>query len=90
MVTGAGISANLRQAALAFRLGQEATGCERLTGFIDGLLPTLGNASPDLVHQLERVLGEALQAQQRKDFILVADLLEYELAPLLGMESPQD
>ncbi len=88
-MSGSGITVNLELAALAFRLGQEATGCERLTGFIDGLLPTLGSASADRVHQLEKVLGETLQAQQRKDFILVADLLEYEVAPLLGMENPE-
>ncbi|ANA41227.1 MULTISPECIES: hypothetical protein [Geobacter] len=36
------------------------------------------------VGQLNTLLQETMAAQQRKDWVLIADLLEYELAPHLG------
>ena len=73
----------LATAVRAFRLGMEGDGCEQLTRFIDQVMPVLGSLPPQPIADLNSVLGALLQGQARKDFLLVADLLEYEVGPLL-------
>lgn len=73
----------LTAAARALRLGLEGEGSEQLTRFIDRLLPDLGSQAPQQLAALNEVLTAMLQGQARKDFLLVADLLEYEVAPFL-------
>lgn len=73
----------LDAAVRALRLGMEGEGGEQLTRFIDRLAPALGALSPQQLAALNGVLGAILQGQARKDFLLVADLLEFEVAPFL-------
>lgn len=74
----------LDAAVRALRLGMEGEGGAQLTRFIDLLVPALGHLSPEHLAALNDVLGAILQGQTRKDFLLVADFLEYEVAPFLG------
>lgn len=75
---------SLRSAAVAFRLGMEAQGNEAFVGFVDRLAPLL--ADPERAQAAGEIgpfLPEIVAAQQRGDFLRVADLLEYEVGPRL-------
>ena len=74
---------HLGESGRAFRLGREAAGSENLTRFIDAVVPALATAPPELMQTLGPILNEVLAAQQRHDYSHLADLLEYELQPLL-------
>lgn len=65
------------------RLGMEAQGCLALVSCIDQLQPLLSSFPDDTAQQLIGFLDVALLAQERKDYLLVADMLEHEIAPLL-------
>ncbi len=78
----------LRAAARSFRLGMEAQGSQALVHLVDWLMRR-PDASGDgaSATRLEPILGEIVSAQERADFLRVADLLEFELAPLLVEET---
>jgi hypothetical protein len=76
---------SLYAAARAFRLGMEGVGSENLTEFIDALAPLLENLSGEVLTRLNGFLSATCSAQSRRDFLRVADLLEYEIAPLLNI-----
>jgi hypothetical protein len=65
------------------RLGMEAQGCLALVSCIDKLQPLLSSFPSHTAQQMLGFLEAALLAQERKDYLLVADLLEHEIAPLL-------
>jgi hypothetical protein len=65
------------------RLGMEAQGCAALVLCIDKLQPLLAGLSAHTTQQMMKFLEDALMAQERKDYLLVADLLDYEIVPLL-------
>ena len=67
----------------SLRLGMEAKGCAVLVLCLDELEKQLPNLPLEVTNQILPYLGDALAAQERKDYLLVADLLEYEIAPLL-------
>jgi len=71
---------SLQAAALAFRLGMEGKGCEALATFAGAALPLVEGGA---AMQLQFSLAEALSAQTRRDFMRLADCLEYEIQPLL-------
>ena len=74
----------LGAASRAFRVGMEARANEEFVGFIDLMLPLLGREShAQAALELAPILPEVVAAQQRGDFLRVADLLEYEIAPRL-------
>ena len=72
------------QAALAFRLGRDGEGNETLSVFIDRLLRVIPKMEHLHMGEFQTVLELMLCAQERGDYLLVADLLEYELSKLLG------
>lgn len=76
----------LEAAVRQFRLGMEGGGNDSLARFSNAWA-----ASPPLIEQtlLLDPLRQLLQAQKRGDYLRVADLLEYELAPLLGSPAKQ-
>lgn len=74
----------LGRVVLAFRLGHDGEGNELLGRFIDGLLRLLPSVNPSQMNGIQIVLVPMLQAQERGDYLFLADLLEYELAPLLS------
>ena len=71
-------------AAKYFRLGMEAAGSEDLTRFIDDLFPLLGSLPAETISHLNEISMAVLGAQARRDFLQVADLLQYKIAPLLN------
>jgi len=60
-----------------------AQGCAALVPCLDQLESLLPELRPELTHLILAHMGKALAAQERNDYLLVADLLEYEIAPLL-------
>lgn len=73
------------RAITAFRLGREGEGSAALVKFIDCLAPALERNSDLLGGDEATLLNEIMAAQQRGDYLFVADLLEYLLpATALG------
>ncbi len=73
----------LRVAARSFRLGMEGQASNDLVAFVDNFMPLLKSFGELDVGRVTSLLGELLSAQSRKDYLYVADLLEYEIAHLL-------
>jgi hypothetical protein len=44
----------------------------------------VGIGNPDQLNRLNALMGACLSAMQKKDYLLLADNLEYQLMPLLG------
>ena len=61
----------------AFRLGKEGEGSSALVQFIDRLAPMLESNSVAIGEDEAALLQEIVAAQQRGDYIFLADLLEY-------------
>jgi len=74
----------LAESSRFFRLGMEALGSARLRRAIDLLIVELPKLSADQCREAQIQLSHVLAAQERRDFLLVADLLEYQIAPLLS------
>ena len=66
-------------AARAWRLGLEAQASDHIVSVVDAF----GEAPASVAAGLDKIFGEILKAQGRRDFIRVADLLEFELRPAL-------
>ena len=77
-------AAALQQTCRAFRLGLEGEGSEHLVSLIDSISVLMTKASEDGLMQLSSLLTETLGAIERKDYLWAADMLEYEIAPLLA------
>lgn len=75
--------AELEATVHAFRLGMEGAGNDHLKEFIDRLSGQLNAMSAYQQQEIHNVLAQTLDAQKRNDMIHIADLLEYEIAPLL-------
>jgi len=74
-----------REAALAFRTGAQAAGNDALARFVDTLVNDLQSGHLSCpVQELEGMLNELFAAQQRGNWLWVADILEYRLIPLTG------
>lgn len=73
----------LREVVRACRLGMEAMAGDRLVDFIDSLSVRLLTLPPAKVNQLTPVLAQVLFAQEKRDYIWMADLLQYQVAPML-------
>jgi len=74
---------SLDAVVLAFRLGQEGEGNDQLIALMDVLGESFAHASKSTLLRLSPMLSETLAAIERKDYLWAADLLEYEIAPLL-------
>jgi len=66
-----------------FRLGRDIEGALKMVDVIDAAMPLL-SAGPlqDQAH-LTRIMSAILQAQERQDWLGVADAVEYELVALV-------
>jgi len=73
----------LQDCVRCFRLGMEGMAGDRFAKYIDVLQERLAGLAPGILVRLTPVLSEILLAQQRRDFIWVADLMEYRLRPLV-------
>ncbi len=76
------LSARLDEVVRELRLGAEAAGCDAFGEFLGALIADLeaGTLRPE---PLLPILELAMGAQQRTDYVGLADLLQYELKPLL-------
>ncbi len=74
---------HLTEAATFFRLGQESAGSDALLRAIEFLSLMLSSGQLDA--SVTGVLAELLAAQERADYLRVADLLQYVLAPQLQL-----
>lgn len=70
----------MRETAASLRIGLRARAQNHLIELVDRLL------EPGIIdgEALQPVLGAVLAAQQRRDDLYLADLLEYHLLPLLN------
>lgn len=77
----------VRSTAAAFRLGMEGQGSEGLVALIDALPGLLKSLPVDFAVRLNQLLATMLAAQGRKDYLYLADLLEYELLGFLSADA---
>jgi hypothetical protein len=77
------LSTTLEKVVEAYRLGMEGEASEHLVKLIDLLTSVLAKAPPEMVMRINPVLAKAISAIERKDYLYVADTIEYEIAPLL-------
>ncbi|MDJ0764478.1 MAG: hypothetical protein QNJ97_15990 [Myxococcota bacterium] len=74
----------LEDAVRMFRIGMEASGSDALIRFVDAFEAHFREqADKTRATALAPILNNIIQAQVSGDFLYVADLLEYELMPLL-------
>jgi hypothetical protein len=79
---------DLRQAVVLFRLGMDGGGSAALATFIDGLLVSMSDPEAAAIGpRALPLLKEIIAGQQRGDFLCVADILEYEVLPLLERQA---
>ncbi len=70
-------------AAHSYRTGAEAQASESMIRVIDLLGEQLPAMTEETITRINQILSEIFSAQQRSDFLWAADMLEYELCPLL-------
>ncbi len=73
----------LQKVIQAYRLGHEGEASEQLVQLIDLLSGFLAQVPEEQLLRINPILGETLAAIERKDYLWAADLLAYELSPLL-------
>ncbi len=74
----------LEQAIEQFRMGMEGSGSAAFIRFIDAFQKELAREQANMqLESLMPFLQQIIQAQSRGDYLHVADLLEYEIQPLL-------
>ncbi len=75
---------SLEQTITQFRLGMEAGANHSMISFIDSFLAAFksGKFSAE-VQEVQPLLQEILSAQERGDYLFAADLLEYQIAPII-------
>jgi hypothetical protein len=69
--------------ALQFRLGITTGPALELAALAEKLISLFSRATPQQYGQLQQILTAVLQCQQQRDWLGLADYLEYELADLL-------
>lgn len=72
----------LEQAYVAFRLGQEGAGSDALVRFVDAIEGEIKRGFV-IDERFASLIQHTLAAQGRGDYLRVADLLEFELSPLI-------
>jgi hypothetical protein len=77
------VSTALEEVVEAYRLGMEGQASEHLVKLIDLLTSVLAKGPPEMVLRITPLLANAMSAIERKDYLYVADIFEYEIAPLL-------
>ena len=75
---------SMDEAVEGFRTGRDGAASDALARFTDGLVQLLQQVGDaQVANALLPYLKEALAAQERGDMLRVADMLEYELGPIL-------
>lgn len=73
----------LAGASASFRLGREAEGNAAFARIIERLQAELGSGDPAALAPLLPTFETIVRAQERGDWLFVADLLEYQLGKML-------
>jgi hypothetical protein len=71
------ISQKLDEVARGYRLGMEGHGSVKLVQLIEMLLPELTDLPPTNLISLNHLLTQSMEALSRRDYLFVADLLEF-------------
>lgn len=71
------------QLALQFRLGKNTQAALDMATMVNHLLSLFPTSDLQQVQNLQYILSQCLACQQRKDWLALADYLEYELQDLL-------
>lgn len=66
-----------------FRLGYEGEANQMFVAFIDAVIELIAKNRLGQDLELNTVLGTLIESQTRRDLLFVADILQYELIPLL-------
>ena len=81
------VSTALEEVVEAYRLGMEGQASEHLVKLIDLLTPVLAKASAEQVPRITSLLAASISAIKCKDYLYIADMFGYEIAPpLLNMK----
>ncbi|WP_110969445.1 hypothetical protein [Pseudomonas huaxiensis] len=72
-----------RQCAGLFRLGRDVEAAVEMVSLFEAVMPEFERAPHALQAQSATLLAQILAAQQRQDWLCVADNLEYELLELI-------
>ncbi len=76
--------ARLEATTSAFRIGLEGQGNEQLTALIDAIGQRLPLLPAERLPRLTPLLENALNAIARRDYLWAADMLDYEIRPLVS------
>lgn len=79
-------SQKLTEVANGYRLGQEGHGSLKLAQLIEMLLPELNDFPPTSLSTLNHLLTQAMEALSRRDYLFVADLLEYPIKDVIDAD----
>jgi hypothetical protein len=88
MSVDASFETQVMACARLFRLGRDIEGGMCLAEVCDGLVKILESSSPAITEQAPRVLSALFSAQQRQDWLGLADTLDVELLQML--KHPED
>jgi|GEM_PF-230774 len=78
-----GCQQQAKQLALQFRLGKNTQAALEMATMVNHLLSLFPTSGVQQVQNLQYILSQCLACQQRKDWLALADYLEYELQHLL-------
>lgn len=78
------INTALKALALKLRQGKHVEACLVMVNLFDGLLPHLANSEIQQKQKFHHYVKEILMAQERQDWLCMADYLEYEMIALLN------
>ncbi|MES9855308.1 MAG: hypothetical protein ABW166_01710 [Sedimenticola sp.] len=74
----------MSECVIALRTGKLGTATGKLIEIIDQTLPLLGQNSGVPGSRIQQLINTALLSLERNDLIGLADILEFELSPLLS------
>lgn len=73
------ISKELRSVALLLRRCEETDACVRLVSLLEKTAPIISETAPQLSSEHDRIINSLLACQSRRDWLGLADTIEYEL-----------
>lgn len=82
-MTNKPLTSQLISVAHSFRIGHEAQANQSFTDSLDMLSEYCTKLSPQQLNQISPLIEPMLLAQQRRDTLFLADIIEHELIPLV-------
>jgi len=86
MTIDPGFAHQARECAALFRLGRDVEAALCMVEVFEGLMNALPGCPPDVARRCPEVLSAILAAQERQDWLGLADTLEVDLLQLLAQE----